>query len=367
VDQEAADVVTLPGAFVKAGYHAIGNGKIYHHVDDAAKQSWSEPPFSLVNGPVENNHMTFHDKESANFIGGKRRRGPFFEAPDVPDDTYIDGQTCGKTIKDLERLAKMDKPFFLACGFVRPHLPFYAPKSYWDLYDRDKIKLADNRYPPRNAPRSLRGSGEVGSYHDRRIRYNSTEFHKIARLGYYACVSYADALVGRLLATLDERGLRDRTIVILWGDHGWHLGEHDFWAKNNLLHNAIRSPLIISAPGFRKNIDTDGIVELVDIYPTLCELAGLELPEHLQGTSMVPLMRDPGLPGKQAAMVRDTRGAALVTRDHVFARYGKGERMLFDHRTDPLENMNVAGKSDYAETASELQKLLEQRETEAAR
>ena len=284
----------------------------------------------------------------------------------MPDDTYIDGQTCEKTIRDLGRLAKMDQPFFLACGFVRPHLPFYAPKTYWDRYDRDAIELANNRFSPADAPRSLRSSEEVQSYHDRGIKYNSTEFHTIARHGYYACVSYADALVGRLLGTCDELGIRDDTIVVLWGDHGWHLGEHNFWSKNNLLQNATRSPLIIHAPGFKQNVKTDSIVELIDLYPTLCELAGIELPNHLQGTSMVPLMHDPARPGKHAAFTRDTQGASVTTRDYVYAEYGNGERMLFDHRNDPDENVNVAENSEYARTVLKIKKLLDQRQEEAA-
>lgn len=225
IQQYASGAPTLPETFRKAGYHSLCNGKIFHQNEDMATQSWSEPPFSLVNGEKDNNHLTFHDIESIDFILEKNQRGPFFVASDVPDNTYIDGQTADKTVNDLRRLAKMDKPFFMACGFVRPHLPFYAPKKYWDLYDRDGIELAGNPYRPKNAPEALTGSGEFGSYHDRNIEYNSTKFHRIARHGYYACVSYADALVGRLLSTLDELGLRENTIVVLWGNHGWNLGE----------------------------------------------------------------------------------------------------------------------------------------------
>ncbi|MCG8520948.1 MAG: sulfatase-like hydrolase/transferase, partial [Pseudomonadales bacterium] len=209
-EELAPGKITLPATFKKAGYHTINNGKIYHQREDGA-EGWSEEPFSLVNGPEENNHLTFHEKESAIYILEKNQRGPFFEAPDVSDNTYIDGQTCDKTIRDLKRLAKMDKPFFLACGFVRPHLPFYAPKKYWDMYDREEIALADNRYKPKNAPDALKGSGEFGSYHDKNIEYNSDEFHLISRHGYYACVSYADALVGRILDELDELQLRENT------------------------------------------------------------------------------------------------------------------------------------------------------------
>jgi len=349
---------TLPAVFRRAGYHTVGNGKIYHQREDDAEQSWSEPPFSLVNGPPENNHLTFHDKESAKYIQKKRNRGPFFEAPDVPDNTYIDGQTCEKTIKDMRRLAKVGKPFFLACGFVRPHLPFYAPKRYWDLYDREKIVLADNRYTPKNAPKSLRGSGEVHSYHDRDIEYNSTEFHRVARHGYYACVSYADALVGKLLETLDELGLRDKTIVVLWGDHGWNLGEHNFWSKHNLLHNSTNAPLIISAPGFRQNAKTDGIVELLDLYPTLCELADVDAPAHLDGKSMVPLLRDPDELGKGAAFTKWQNGLVVTTRDFTYTEYDGSQRMLYDRRTDPDENVNVAGNPAYAETVERMARLL---------
>jgi iduronate 2-sulfatase len=357
--QIAPGALTLPGAFRKAGYYTVGNGKIYHQREDAADQSWSEPPFSLVNGPKENNHLTFHDKESANFILAKNKRGPFFEAPDVPDNTYIDGQTCDKAIKDLRRLAKMDKPFFLACGFVRPHLPFYAPKKYWDMYDRDKIALAGNRYKPKNSPKSLRGSGEHGSYHKRGVEYNSTEFHKIARHGYYACVSYADALAGRLLDELKTLGLDDNTIIVLWGDHGWNLGEHDFWGKHNLLHNSTNAPVIISAPGFKKNVKTDGIVEFIDIYPTLCELAGIEQPKHLEGKSMVSLLRDPKGTGKAAAFTKWRNGLVVTTKDFTYTEYGKKERMLFDRRKDPDENVNVAEKPEYQETVKKLSRLLE--------
>jgi alpha-L-arabinofuranosidase/arylsulfatase A-like enzyme len=350
--------LTLPGAFRQDGYTTVGNGKIFHQREQAAEQSWSEPPFSLVNGKEDNNHLTYHDKASANFILAKNKRGPFYETPDVPDNTYIDGQTCDRTIKDMQRLANMDKPFFLACGFVRPHLPFYAPKKYWDLYDRDNIEIAPNRYRPKNAPKPLRGSGEFGSYHDRDIKYNSADFHGTARHGYYACVSYADALVGRLLAELDRLALADNTIVVIWGDHGWSLGEHNFWSKHTLLHTSTHAPLIISAPGFRRNVKTDGIVEFIDIYPTLCELTGIEQPKHLEGKSMVPLMREPKQLGKRAAFTKWRDGLVVTTRDYTYTEYGEEERMLFDRRTDPQENENVAEAPEYQETVKQLSKLL---------
>lgn len=353
---------TLPAAFRNAGYHTINNGKIYHQRVDG-KDGWSEEPFSLVNGPEDNNHITFHDKASANYILEKNQRGPFYEAPDVPDNAYIDGQTCDKTIQDLKRLAKMGKPFFLACGFVRPHLPFYAPKKYWDLYDREKIALADNRYKPINAPDALSGSGEFGSYHDRGIQYNSDEFHKIARHGYYACVSYADALVGNILATLDELDLRKNTIVVLWGDHGWNLGEHDFWSKHNLLYTSKNAPLIISAPGYEKDAKTDGIAELLDVYPTLIELAGLQPPKHLEGKSLVPLLKNPDAAGKKAAYTKWRNGESITTERYTYTEWDKGQRMLFDLLNDPDENVNIADDPAYEDIVKQLKQMLKPEKT----
>lgn len=351
--------VTLPQAFRQAGYHTVSNGKIFHDFQDTASRSWSEPPFSLVNGK-DFNHLTHLDPASKQFILRKNNRGPFYEAPDVPDDAYIDGRTCQKAIRDMRRLAKMNKPFFLACGFVRPHLPFYAPKKYWDRYDRETIQVADNPYRPKNAPASLRGSREFGSYHDRDIKYNSPQFHKIARHGYYACVSYVDGLVGKLLAELDELELRDKTIVVLWGDHGWNLGEHAFWSKHNTLHNSTRVPLIISAPGCAKSARAEGMVGLVDLYPTLCELAGIKPPSHLEGASVAPLLKDPKQPGKPAEFTRWNHCHTITTPDHAFTQWDNPpqHRMLFDHEKDPDENVNVSELPGYQATVKKLNRLL---------
>ncbi len=358
VDELAPGTLTLPAAFRQAGYYTVCNGKIFHQLDDMAGESWSEAPFSLVNGNKENNHLTLHDEESAQYILEKNKRGPFYEAPDVPDNTYIDGQTCEKTIQDLQRIAKLDQPFFMACGFVRPHLPFYAPKKYWDLYDKDSIEIANNPFRPLNSPEALKGSPEFHSYHSRNIEYNSKEFHKIARQGYYACVSYADALVGNILSALDELGLRENTIVVLWGDHGWNLGEHSFWSKHNLLYTSKHAPLIISAPGFSTNVATSSIVELIDIYPTLCDLAGIETPEHLEGLSLVPLLTDPEMAIKPAAFTCWDEGASVTTQDFSYTEYDNGERMLFDLRKDPNENINLADSPEYNKQMDSLSKLL---------
>ncbi len=350
------DAVTLPQAFKENGYTTISNGKIFHHTMDTAEQSWSEKPFDLTNP----GHMKRNDPQSEKYINHSNNYGPFYEIADVPDEAYIDGEICDKTIKDLHRLKDSDKPFFLACGFVRPHLPFYAPKKYWDMYDRDEIKLADNRFHPVDAPDSLRASGEVQQYHLRDIEFNSENFHKIARHGYYACVSYVDNLVGKVLKTLDELELRDNTIVVLWGDHGWLLGEHNLWSKHYLLHDAIRTTLIVSVPGLKKGAETDSIVELIDIYPTLCELAGIEIPANVQGESMKALLKDPKKEHKKQAFSRFLTGDTIVTQDYIYTKYKAGDSMLYDLKKDPSENRNVVSEPEYKSISDELSRHLQE-------
>ena len=260
-NRDAPDAMTLPEEFRKNGYHCISNGKIFHHIKDTETRSWDEPSWR-----PKITALDYLDPESKTMIS-RKNRGPVFESPDVPDNAYPDGEVADKTIADLKRMKKEGQPFFIACGFIKPHLPFYAPKKYWDLYDRKSISVADNQFRPKNAPKGLKGSGETHSYHDRNMKYNSDEWHRSMRHGYYACVSYIDAQVGRVLQTLDEQELRDNTIVILWGDHGWHLGEHNFWGKHNVMHLATRSPMMISGPGVNARGECNRLVELVDIYP----------------------------------------------------------------------------------------------------
>jgi len=352
--KDAPGAMTLPEEFRKNRYHCISNGKIFHHRDDTEKRSWSERAWRSKTA-----WNACFDPESKKMIGGRKKRGPVFEGPDVPDSAYADGQVADKTIRDLEKMKKSGKPFFLACGFVRPHLPFYAPKKYWDLYDREKISLADNRYRPKNAPKMLKGSGEIHSYHNRNIKYNSDEWHKACRHGYYACVSYIDAQVGRVMQALDKLGLRENTIVILWGDHGWHLGEHNFWGKHNVMHLATNAPMIVSAPGFKTGQKSDRLVEFVDIYPSLCELAGVATANKgLQGTSFVPLLKDPGRPWKKAAFSKYGPAESVITDRYNYAEFRNGERMLYDLKGDPSENVNVAEEPANKDLVATLAKML---------
>ena len=353
-EKDAPHAMTLPEEFRKNGYFCISNGKIFHHKQDTAKRSWSEPPWRPSIGGT-----TTLDPESETMRGGTKNRGPVFEAPDVPDNAYPDGQIAEKTINDLNRMKKTGSPFFLACGFLKPHLPFYAPKKYWDFYDAASINLADNRYRPENAPQALRGSGEIHSYHNRNIQFNSDEWHRSCRHGYFACVSYIDAQVGKLLDTLDDLGLSENTIVILWGDHGWHLGEHDFWGKHNVMHLSTNSPLIVAAPGFDSHQTCDRLVEFVDIYPSLCDLARISTTnETLQGKSFQPLLKDPTRIWKQAVYSKFGPAVSLITQRYNYAEFSNGEKMLFDLEKDPAENVNIVAAPEHQSLVASLGELL---------
>jgi iduronate 2-sulfatase len=359
-DLDTPQAATMPETFRKAGYTTISNGKIFHNPQDTARRSWSEAPWKPGNG------KQWHDPETMRRLSKAKQRGRIYELPDVPDDAYPDGKVARKTIEDLQRLKQGGKPFFVACGFIKPHMPFYAPKRYWDLYQRDRIKIAENRQRPTNAPEELKGSGEFRSYHLADFDENSEDFHRMMRHGYLACTSYADKLVGDVLAELDHLGLAENTIVVLWGDHGWHLGEHNFWGKHNTMHLATRVPLIIRAPG-RKPGTTAAIVETSDLFPTLCALAGIETPESVQGLGFTKILDTPDLAFREAAYSRFVNADAVITGDFSYTRYNGGKsEMLYDLRKDPNENENVVGKPGYHKAAAEMRNLLEQRMAAAA-
>jgi arylsulfatase A-like enzyme len=245
-------------------------------------------------------------------------------------------------------------------------MPFYAPKKYWDLYQRENIDLADNRYRPKNAPADLRGSAEFRSYHLADFDENSDEFHRMMRHGYLACASYVDKLTGDVLAELDRLDLADNTIVVLWGDHGFHLGEHNFWGKHNTLHLATRVPLIVKVPG--KNAgNTTAIVESSDIFPTLCALAGIEIPASVQGRSFAELFDHPQEPFREAAYSRFVSGDTVITKHFTYTSYNEGKsEMLYDLQKDPQENHNVAADPEYAETLAAMKNYLAERKAHAS-
>jgi iduronate 2-sulfatase len=264
----------------------------------------------------------------------------------------------------LRKFKTGSQPFFLAVGFHKPHLPFNSPKAYWDLYDPAKIPLATNAFLPQGAPGyALVERAELWSYSGvPNVSHLPEAYARQMKHGYYAAVSYMDAQLGRVLDEIDTLGLRDTTIVILWGDHGWKLGEHDRWAKHSNVEDDTRAPLLISAPGMKgAGRTTEALVEFVDMYPTLADLAGLSKPVNLEGVSFKPLLDDPMIPWKSAAFSQYPRtvngrklmGYSMRTDRHRFTRWVDRENHskldaveLYDHQTDPGENINIANEPE---------------------
>jgi iduronate 2-sulfatase len=256
--------------------------------------------------------------------------------------------------------AEARKPFFLAVGILRPHLPFGAPARYLEPYE--KATLPDTPHPARPAGRTTwHGSGEFMKYNRwERDPNTDAEFAIEVRKHYAACVSYADASVGRLMEKLESTGARQNTIVVLWGDHGWHLGEHGVWGKHTLFEESLRSPLIISHPGLtRPGEATDSIVETLDLFPTLCDLAGLPEPDFVDGVSLRPLLDDPSAPG-HPAIAYGARGARTIRTDtHRLIVHQDGYAELYDHRPPEKETKNTAHEN--AALLCELKAALEAR------
>ncbi len=360
------DVVTLLQNFKNNGYFVQGMGKIFHGGFND-EPSWSVPwrsPRAPMYALEENRELAQRQNKTGQANNrrksrGPNSRGPAFEGADVPDNTYQDGRVADLAIETLRELSTRQEPFFLAVGFVKPHLPFVSPRKYWDLYNPTTIDLAPNKFYPKNAPdyAILKSSGELRSYYGIPAGSIPDDLARQLKHGYFAAVSYTDAQVGRLLDELDRLGLSDNTIIILWGDHGWKLGEHDSWAKHSNCENDANAPLILSMPHMKHAGEhTDALVEFVDIYPTLSELAGLPLPDHLEGTSFKPLLDDPDRPWKTAAFSQYPRsvhgglmGYSMKTDRYRFTVWvSRNDHTqidaieLYDHQTDPQENINIA-------------------------
>jgi arylsulfatase A-like enzyme len=368
------DITTLPQHFKNEGFFTRSLGKVYHvGIDDPA--SWSVPSEQGQKpraGPI-GLELQRKAREAAKRDGrtlpatGKGSlfyESPAFEAVACEDDDLIDGDCARRAVDALHDLAgKPDQPFFLAVGFNNPHVPWIAPKKYFDLYDPAKLVIAPNTFTPRDAPAFAAKTGDDFHWYsnvpqDRRI---SEAFGRECLQGYLAATSYIDAQVGRLLKALDDTGLTRNTLVILWGDHGYYMGEHSWWGgKHNNYEGATRTLLICALPSQKTaGRATSGIVEFVDIYPTLVDLCGLAPPKDadgLEGTSFAPLIENPDRPWKTAAFSEYPKenflGRAMVTDRYRYVewtnrRTGQVEaRELYDHQTDPAENQNIATTAD---------------------
>ena len=403
------DAVTMPQHFSKYGYHTVNIGKIFHnYMPDSV--SWDEPDLRparyLKKDWLKRDGETFYISEKVNTSQSIKRdsllkikpiryadgwnTGPAWEAAEVHDTMYYDGAQTKLAKVTLTRLAKMNKPFYLGLGYFRPHLPFAVPKKYWDLYNPNQMPLAKNNKIPNGAPLySMNSMYELRHYDGFSHIGHPTSSYKMSedvirklRQGYYASVSYVDALLGDLFEHLIKIGIYDNTIIVIWGDHGWKLGDHNSWGKMTNYNIDLKVPVIIRYPNQEnRGVKTDGMIELVDLFPSICELAGIDVPDYLQGVSFVPLTKDPELNWKHATFSQFHRrpkvsadgkrymGYSINTKKyHLISWYDwdsetgtRGEfksNELYDKEFDRFETQNLAYRKDMRDVLTKLSNQL---------
>lgn len=389
IDEDAQDAETLFGYLKNQGYYSESIGKILHFSEDS-KADWSAPPWNPKAKIKRLGHRNYQSAENiASFL--KDRVGPAYEAADVPDNHYFDGMIADQAMASLESVSQRDQPFFMAVGFLKPHLPFTAPLRYWDLYREDDIDLASNPLMPVAAPREAMHSwGELRKFEGIPKAPHPVPDAMAKKLvhGYLASVSYSDAQVGKLLTKLKQLNLDDNTIVIVAGDHGFSLGEHGLWVKHSPFDVATRTPLIVKlpttltetsttgllsstlstrsepTPNLKPGVGTaEGLVEFVDIFPTVLELLGKPKLPQLQGDSFVSQLIDVSAPGKVAVFPRWHAADVIKTDRYAmtvwFDQQGQvTARMLFDHLNDPKETINLAEHKDYKSLVADLHEQL---------
>ena len=371
------EVETLPAFFKRHGYRTRSIGKVFHNdtrrVEGrppmADPVSWSDPPL-LATG------AHWHDWVVRGDPFGPERKQESWQSLDVPDEAYFDGQVAALAMSALRDLAENDEPFFLAVGLWKPHLPFNAPKRYWDLYERDDFLTLDLPSAPSVVtPYSSHNWHELRTYTDIPGEGDlSADLAALLWHGYYACISYLDVQTGKILDVLRETGLDENTIVVFWSDHGFHLGERGLWGKTSAYELDAQVPLIFSGPGLERRGDrANGIVELIDMYPTLAEWVGLPVPQSLEGNSLLPLIRNPDLPGKEVAITQSPypfygqewtqMGYSFRTDKFRYIEWrnrSDGEviaQELYHHPSDPEELHNLVDHPDHREALRQLKAL----------
>lgn len=357
------DAVTMAQQFQKHGWRTEAMGKIFHvgHGNHEDAASWSVPHFQAKTVAYALKENLGPTREGALFDNQKPQgvpRGAPTESADVPDETYGDGRIAVEAVRRL-REAKLhpDRPFFMAVGFLKPHLPFVAPKKYWDLHDPGKLPQPGRLAPPEDAPSfAPQFGGELRQYRD--VPEKGPMGEPLTRRlihGYYAATSYMDAQLGKVLDALEETDLRKNTIVVLWGDHGWHLGDHGMWCKHTNYEEAARIPLILAVPGGKQDAATRAFVETVDLYPTLSELGGIPAPDGLDGRSFAKVLADPQAAHRESVIHVYPRGPrlgrALRTERYRLVEWkapgGAPESAaleLYDYQADPGETKNLAAE-----------------------
>ncbi|MDA0348088.1 MAG: sulfatase [Verrucomicrobia bacterium] len=390
-----SDAISMARWFKDQGYHTQSFGKVDHD-GWAIESDWSE---SIFAGREKEGLEIFDETNPGGpSIIADRLECPVKQSPDVADDYFFAGRMTNQVLAALHTRAE-EKPQFIAVGFRKPHVPYIAPKRYFDLHQPDETWLAKNPMPATGSPVMawFNSDGYVGSAkrigltmpdipnHEEGIDWNGYEMRSYVGVpnegaiptslqlellqAYAACVSYVDAQVGRLMEELERSNRLDKTIILLWSDHGYHLGEQSAWTKMTNFEIATRVPLMIAAPGIKPG-RTNTLSELVDLYPTLCDLAGIEAPKNLEGKTLVPVLEKPSKTFSSVALSQHVRfkerymGRALRTDRYRFVLWEDSktgqivERELYDHNADPLETMNLAGNSNQQKRVEKLEKQL---------
>lgn len=390
--------VTLPQHFMNAGYHAESMGKVFHigHGNTNDDASWSIPHhkekvIEYILPESTNRELTREEvyfENTRKYIAGvpprkQLPRGAAWEKADVLDEAYADGRVARHAIDRLRKLSQHpDRPFFMAVGFARPHLPFSVPEKYWNLYDPETLPMPEYEDFPVGAPGFAgKRKGEIAQFKpipEDALTYDDSLKRKLIH-GYYASISYMDAQLGKVIKELERLELDQNTIIVLWGDHGWHLGDHGTWTKHTNYEQANRIPILVAAPGVTKpGTATNQLVETVDLYPTLAELAGLEKPsgpQPMDGLSLVPVLKNPGTTirdhayhtypkgGKLGCTIRTDR-YRLVTWYDLKDRDADPVFELYDYQEDPLETRNIA--ENKPRIVRDLKKILDKHPAAAA-
>lgn len=368
------DAMTMPRYFHEKNYVTASFGKVFHHRNDD-QAYWTELPERSAEKYADPKTLKAmkQSMQAARKKGlsepelAAASKGPDIEIAEVDDEAYLDGVVAKQAIESLRK--NKDKPFFMCVGFSKPHLPFAAPKRYWDLYERDQFTVPERKIPEGTPSRAVTKWGELRGYGgipaDGPL---SDEKTKELIHGYAACVSFADAQVGKVMAELDRLGLRDDTIVVLWGDHGYKLGEYGLWCKHTNLELDARVPFMISAPGFAKGKKTAALVEMIDLFPTLAKLTGGEVPESCEGKSLEPVLTNPDSAFRQFAFSQYPRGAMGYSMRTDRWRYTEWfdtksqkivDRELYDHETTQTPDRNLANDPQYKDLVASLSTKLD--------
>ncbi|GAA4304785.1 sulfatase [Aestuariibaculum suncheonense] len=408
--ESAPDLISMPEYLISQGYETTAVGKIYHKGSSSPGhdgKSWSiphtqpknydsaygDPAFEYYQNPETKKTMSLlvNEAEAKGITKPGQLRSyvfkrlkPSTESAEVSDEAYQDGIYTQEALKKLNKLIKTGKPWFLGVGYQKPHLPFVAPKKYWDLYDRDKIELAKFQKLSEGTPSfAFHNYGELRAFSDIDDNYDIGDIideNKQRELihGYMACISYIDAQLGKLMDALEAKGILDDTIIVLWGDHGWHLGDHAEWCKHSNFEQATRIPFMFSGPGIAKNQNVETPVNLVDLFPTIFELAHVKQSDQTDGKSLVPLL--------------DNDKNTTINMDYAYHQYARGKRMgysirtekyrytewhnndyrsnkpykdenivgreLYDYDNDPLETKNWVNDANYKNIATQLKDKL---------